>query len=214
MSKNQQKAAGFALILGSLLLTVTMVLHPTGGNFEHLLKMTKMIVVSHSLAILSIPFCVFGFWGFYKSFRQDQNLSAFSFTVIALGLVAIMLAGALNGLTLPIFINSYKDATPETIEMLKPILRYNMALNHTFDYIFLGAICISVVLWCIAILRTKTYPAWLAYFGIGLTLLFLVGVSFNFNFINLLGFRVFVFALVGWLVAVGVLMIRKKVENE
>jgi hypothetical protein len=190
-----------------------MVLHPTGGSFEHILKMTKMIVVSHTLAVLSVPFCMFGFWGFYKSFRKDQNLSAFSFANIALGLVAIMLAGALNGLTLPIFINSYRDTSLETIKTLKPILRYNMALNQSLDYIFLGAICISVSLWSVIILRTRNYPAWLAYFGLALVILFLIGIIFNFNFINLLGFRVFVFSLVGWIISVGILMIKLKQEK-
>jgi hypothetical protein len=212
MAKNLNKSAGISLILGSILLTVTMVLHPTGGSFDHILKMTKMIVVSHTLAILSVPFCMFGFWGFYKSFRKDQNLSAFSFAIIALGLVAIMLAGALNGLTLPIFINAYKDTSLETIETLKPILRYNMALNQSLDYIFLGAICISVSLWSVIILRTRNYPNWLSYFGLALIILFLIGIIYNFNFINLLGFRVFVFSLVGWIISVGVLMIKLKQE--
>jgi hypothetical protein len=212
MAKNLNKSAGISLILGSILLTVTMVLHPTGGSFDHILKMTKMIVVSHTLAILSVPFCMFGFWGFYKSFRKDQNLSAFSFAIIALGLVAIMLAGALNGLTLPIFINAYKDTSLETIETLKPILRYNMALNQSLDYIFLGAICISVSLWSVIILRTRNYPNWLSYFGLALIILFLIGIIYNFNFINLLGFRVFVFSLVGWIISVGVLVIKLKQE--
>lgn len=213
MTSNLTKSAGYALILGSFLMTVTMILHPAGGSFEHLLRIIKVIVVSHTIAILSIPPMLFGFYGVYKSFKTAQSLSLFAFFIIALGLIAVMIAGALNGLVLPMFINNYKDATPETIETLKPIIRYNGALNHAFDYIFIGSVCISIVIWSILMLKTKTFPAWLAYFGFLLTGGFFIGLVSGFTYVSLLGFRVFIFSLVGWIISVGVVMARAKSEN-
>ena len=58
-----EKNAGISLIVFTVLIFFTMVLHPAGGSFEHLLKITSLIVVTHAVAIASIPFAVIGFWG-------------------------------------------------------------------------------------------------------------------------------------------------------
>lgn len=210
LDDNFKKHAGYALVIGSFFLIVTMALHPAGGSFEHLLKITKVIVIAHTIAILSVPIILFGFLGLHKSFDQAQSLSIFAFLIMALGNIAVLNAAALNGWVLPMFINSYKDATPDVIEAIRPILKYNSTLNHAFDYIFIGATCIAILLWSIAILRIKTFPVWLAYFGILLNVGFLMGLVLDFNFVNLYGFRVFIFSLVGWIVAAGVLMIKSK----
>ena len=184
MNTEYKKTAGLALIIGSVFLIVTMALHPAGGSFEHLLKISKVIVTAHTIAILSIPINLVGFWGFKKSFTKAWGLPMLAFTTISVGHIAALIAAALNGLVLPIFINQYKEATPEKIAAIMPILKFNSALNHAFDYIFIGAMCIAVLLWSIAILITKEYPNWLAYLGILLNACFLAGLMFDFTFVN------------------------------
>jgi hypothetical protein len=212
MNHNDRKTAGYALILGSILLIVTMVLHPTGGSFEHLLKIMTVIVTAHTIAILSIPITLLGFWGFHKSFTKAWGLSTLAFITLSIGLLSGLIAGTLNGLVLPLYINQYRDATPETIAAIMPILKYNGALNHAFDYIFIGFISLAILMWSVAILLTKTYVLWLAYLGIALNLCVLIGLMIDFNFVNLQGFRGFIFGLVGWIVAAGYLLIKAKNE--
>jgi len=50
-----EKSAGLALLIGSLLMLSTMILHPEGGNLQHLLKVARIVVISHSMALLAIP---------------------------------------------------------------------------------------------------------------------------------------------------------------
>lgn len=210
MNPNDRKTAGYALILGSIFLIITMVLHPTGGSFEHLLKIINVIVTAHVVAILSIPITLLGFWGFQQRFTKAWGLSTLAFITLSIGLLSALIAGALNGLVLPLYIDKYRDATPETIAATMPILKYNGALNHAFDYIFISFISLAILMWSVAILLTKTYPAWLAYLGIALNVFVLVGLTIDFNFVNLQGFRVFIFGLVGWIVAAGYLLIQAK----
>lgn len=205
---NDKKIAAYALILGSFLMTVTMVLHPAGGSFEHLIRITTINVTAHSIAILSMPISIFGFWGAHKSFEKYRNLSLLAFITVALGHIAGIFAAAINGLTLPIFINQFKEATPEQIESTKLILKYNFALNHACDYILITFICIAILIWSAIILKTKAYPTWIAYLGIGLILGFLMGLVADFSFVNLYGFRIFIFGMVAWIIALGVSMIR------
>jgi hypothetical protein len=64
--------------------------------------------------------------------------------------------------------------------------------------------------WSIAVFQTKKLAAWLAYFGIALSVIAVVMLLSGFVFVSLYGFRVFVFGLVSWIVCAGVLLIKQK----
>lgn len=208
-----EKNAGRSLLIGSLLIIVTMVLHPAGGSIEHILTIKTLIIVTHSIAILSMPFCMIGFWGFTKKLGTENFFSLPAFAIAMFGLIAAMGAGMVNGLALPLFLERYKDASAEVLESIKPIIKYGSALNHGFDYIFIGAMCLSILFWSIAVLQTKKASVWLAYFGIALTLVAIVLLASGFVFVSLHGFRVFVFSVAGWIVWVSFVLMRSKTQE-
>ena len=200
MKTNSEKHTTLYLLLGVLLMVVTMVLHPTGGNFERLLANANIGIAAHSLAIASVPFSALGFLGLSLVLKKDAFFSRLAFAIMTLGLIAAMLAATLNGLALPLFVKKYADATPETIDAIRPIFHYNMVLNHAFDYILISAMFLSTVMWSIAIIRTKVLPAWVGYFGLLLVTAFLAALLLGFYFLDLYGFRVFIFGWVAWIV--------------
>ncbi len=199
MTTQPKKNTALFLILGVFLMVVTMVLHPTGGSFERLLANADIGIVAHSLAILSVPFSALGFLGLTQILGQQRFFTRLAFAIMTIGLLAAMLAATLNGLALPLFVKKYADASPETIEAIRPIFHYNMALNHGFDYILIAAMFLSTVLWSIPIIRTKTLPAWIGYFGILLVAAFLTALLLGFFFLDLYGFRIFIFGWVAWI---------------
>ncbi len=203
-----EKNAGRSLILSTLLMVITMVLHPTGGNFEHLLKITSIAIIAHSIAIISMPFAAVGFWGLTKKLGAANFFSISAFSIILFGLIAVMLAATMNGLVLPIYILKYKDASPEIIESIKPILKYNTSLNHAFDYIYMVAFCLSMLFWSLIILKTKRLSSWIGYLGIALFILIISLFVSGFSLTNLDGFRLFVLGSVLWIVSAGILLIR------
>jgi hypothetical protein len=91
-------------------------------NLSVLLDRLKhlMIVITHSVAILSLPFGWIGFWGLTLKLGTDKFGSVLAFAMISLGLIAVLLAGATNGLVFPIFMQHYKDASPETMTAIDP----------------------------------------------------------------------------------------------
>jgi hypothetical protein len=205
---NFEKNAGIALLIGSFLMTVTMLLHPAGGNFEHLLSQTTIIIVTHVIAIAAMPVCSVGFHGLTRQLGSQSLLPVLGRAFSTFALIAGMLAGAINGLALPIYINRFKDADVATIEQIKPILKYGSALNHAFDYILIGGICMSVLLWSVEMIKQKKPSVNLGYFGILLTAAAVVMLVSGFAFTSLYGFRVFIFGLVGWLVWCGWCLIK------
>ena len=212
MKSKFEKAAGISLLIGSFLMFVTMVLHPVGGSFEHILKVRTMGIIAHSIALVSIPFTWIGFWGITKRLDNAPFFSRVAFSFITFGLIAVMLAAAVNGLVLTVFVERYADASPEVIDSITPILHYNGALNHAFDYIFIAGMCVSVLFWSIAILKTKGFPIWLGWMGIVLSLVALLMWVFGFIFVDLHGFRMFIFGTAAWIVCAGFLLMRSKSE--
>jgi hypothetical protein len=210
MNNSSQRNAGLALIAFTVLLIFTMGLHPAGGNVQHLIKITRLIVITHAIAIFSLPFGWMGFWGLTKKLGADRFGALLGFAMISLGLVAVMIAAGSNGLIVPIFLQHYKDATPEAIESIRPVLRYSFAINAAFDYVYTGAFCTAILCWSITILRTKLLAAWLGWLGIaiaiGAAIIFASGMQAH----SLTGFRLFVTSIVIWILLVGVVLYKEK----
>ena len=206
MHFTQSKTAGISLIIGCFFMIITMVLHPVGGNFDHLLKIVTIGRVSHIIAIISIPLVAYGFWGWTQ--KVTGSIAQISFSFMLFGLTAVMFAGAVNGLILMDFVKSYEGASPETIDALKPFFRLIRSFNHAFDFIFIGAVCVSTGLWSISILTKKGAPALIAWMGILITLAALVSLIAGFVFVDLHGFRIFIFGWVAWVLCLGYQLIK------
>ncbi len=209
MQQKFLKNAGIALIIGAVLLTVTMGLHPVGGSFSHLLKIIPLIIGTHALAIVSILILFFGFYGLTKKLSSTYSLSLAAFISIAVALLAGIIAAALNGLALPLFILQYQNATEAVIETIRPVLNYNKSLNHAFDFILIGGIIIAIFLYSLAILKDQTFPKWFAYFGFLISALFIILLCIGFALVDLGGFRIFIFSIVIWKFLAGYLLYKK-----
>ncbi len=204
-----EKKAGLALIIFTILLVFTMVLHPAGGNIEYLIRISGMIMITHAIAILSLPFGWIGFWGLTRKIGTDHFWPMLGFAMVSIGMVAVLIAASTNGLALPIYLQHYKDASPATLESIKPILRYGFAVNHAFDYVYTGTFCLAMLCWSVSILSTKKMAAWIGWLGIVLSLgsagIFIFGVAVN----DLQGLRLFVISIVAWILIVGINLARR-----
>lgn len=209
--KNQlEKNAGISLIIGSVLGVITMVIHPVGGSIDHLINISTVIIVSHTIALFSIPFLMFGFWGLSRRIGFDNTFSILALVTASLSLVSVMMAAAINGIVVPFFVDNLKGTSPEKIETAEMILSFGFSLNQAFDYIFVGGICQAFLLWSIAIVKGKVFPKWVAILGIALGLGFLVVMISGFVLSDLQGFRMFFFGIVAWMVSVGILLQKSK----
>ena len=206
---NFEKKAGLSLIIFTMLVVFTMILHPVGGNVEHIIRITNVIIITHAIAIFSLPFGCMGFWGLTKKIGAEHPGSVLAFIASAFGLTAVMLAAATNGLVLPLFLQQYKDAGADTLAALKPMLRYSYACNHAFDYIYTGAFCMAILCWSITILLTKKIAAWVGWLGVVVSVVVIAAVPASGIAVNsLLGLRFFTTGITGWLLLAGIVLFR------
>mgnify|MGYP000477537223 CR=1 FL=1 len=204
-----KRHSGFALIAGAVLLFITMLFHPSGGSFKHLVESTSETIITHSIGMFSIPFSLFGFWGLAAYFKDDISLSRAAFIASFLALFAGLIAAAINGLALPLFVNRFSNATQETITALKPIIKYNTSINQAFDFIYIISYCLAIILWSFLILRSGEFPKWLGYSGMLLSISVILFLLSGYVLTNLHGFRLFSLGLIIWTLLLGGILIRR-----
>lgn len=212
MKQQAYQSTGLSLIIGAILVIATMVMHPSGGSMEHILRISKTITVTHALAIFCLPIILFGFYGLTYRLVDTRKISVLAFFILVFGLIAAMFAALINGLTLPYFLGQYADRLEEHREVLTPIVTYSFAMNTSLDYIFIVACCLSILLYSISILKTRKLPSWLGYFGLLFGVFVTIGALTGFVFTSLTGFRMVTFSIAGWILCAGFFVMRSKEE--
>jgi len=196
------------LIIFSVLLVLTMVLHPMGGSVEYLIHIRNVILVTHIIAIVSLPVGWVGFWGLTGAIGSDRVLSLMAFAMASIGVLAALIAAATNGLILPIYLDHFKDLSAAGIESIRPILRYGTAINQAFDYIYTFSFCGAIICWCTGALSTRSLPKWLAWMGIVLSGVIVFVFAFGVTQQDLSGLRWFITGIVIWTVLAGYVLSR------
>lgn len=205
-----QKLAGYCLIIGSILMVLTMFLHPSGGNLEHITKIAKVLIISHSIAIFSIPIIAFGFYGLSETLQTSSKSSYLGFTFVGFSLVAVMLAGSINGLILPMYVYKFYNKMGQNLEIVKLIIGYGSKFNKAMDFVFINGFSIAMLVWSVVIIQTSKLPRWLGFYGFILFTFVIIGFLLDFNFISVWGFSIYIFGIVSWIVFVGYFMVKNK----
>ncbi len=210
MEKQYYKSTGISLILGSLLIILTMVLHPSGGSLQKIIATSKMITSTHILAICCLPFVFFGFYGLTKKLTNAYHISILAFIIVSLGLIAALFAALFNGLALPYFLSIHSEKLTENLAIIKSITSFSFAINKSLDYIFICALTVAIFLYSLQILQLKTNEKWIGLLGVFILIITVLGIFNNFVFTSLLGFRTFTFSISIWIFATGTLLIKSK----
>lgn len=206
METQFRRTSGFCLLTGSVLATLTMILHPLGGGLAEIAHTKNIFLFSHSIAILAIPFIAFGFWGLSTALVTKSRVSFLAFCIICFGLVAVMIAGAFDGVVLPLFASRYWNSDIDAT-FLQVVRNYGKYINLCMDYIFIAAITLSVLIWSVVIVTTAQLPKWLGYYGLLLVAVIATCLVFNLNLTSVFRFSLFIFGIVSWKVLASILLI-------
>ena len=206
MEKQFKNASGISLLTGAVLATITMAMHPVGGSLEEIAAKKGVFIFTHSVALISLPFIAFGFWGLATALATKSRISFLSFAVSCFGLIAVMAAGTLNGFVLPIFASNYSGSAVDGA-VLQAVRDYGWLLGSSMDYIFITGLSIAIVIWSGIMIATGQLSKWLGYYGLLIVVVTVLGFLMKFNFTTEFGFGVFIFSLVSWLISAALLLI-------
>ena len=214
MEKQFKKASGISLLTGAVLATITMAIHPVGGSLAEIAARKGVFIFTHSLALISIPFIAFGFWGLATALVTKSRISFLSFAVSCFGLIAVMAAGTLNGFVLPMFASNYSGSKVDGA-VLQAVRDYGWLLGSSMDYIFITGVSLAIAIWSGIMIATGHLSKWLGYYGLLIVVVTVSGLFMEFNFTSDVGFGVFIFTLVSWLIIAAMLLIfsSKKIQS-
>ena len=198
MEDKFKKITGYSLILGSVLLIFAMTFHPTGGSIENILNTKALFISSHSLALLSLPFIGFGFLGLSDTLKFTNRISYLGLAFSSFGLIAAMIAGAVNGFALPLYISNVSNQEIN-IDTVTLIIKYGSFLNASMDYISILSLGIAIIIWSSLIIKNDKRFKWIGYLGFVIFTLGIFAAIFGFNLIGLFAFRFVVFGIVIWI---------------
>ena len=214
MENQFKKASGISLLTGAVLATITMAIHPVGGSLAEIAARKGVFIFTHSLALISIPFIAFGFWGLATALVTKSRISFLSFAVSCFGLIAVMAAGTLNGFVLPMFASNYAGSKVDGA-VLQAVRDYGWLLGSSMDYIFITGLSLAMAIWSGIMIATGQLSKWLGYYGLLIVVVTVSGLFMKFNFTSDVGFGVFIFTLVSWLIIAAMLLIfsSKKIQS-
>lgn len=168
----RDKAAGFALIGGTLAGLVTMANHPTGHvlreNFEGVAVMNRGV---HSLAIAGTVATVYGLVRLNRAFGERHALAEAALVTYGFGAVAVMFAAIASGFIGTELTAQVLEAGDAGQSLYDPVLDYNWALNQACTQVFVVSGSVGIVLWSVAMLGHADFGRALGATGI------LVGVA-------------------------------------
>ena len=203
------KDHGQSLMLGAILMTITMVLHPTGGDNQHISNHAHVFIISHGIAIFSLPFVCLGFFGLTGVFVREINWSILAFIFSCLALISALLAAMLNGILLPSFVSAALERGLEDgeIQLIRLFIR---KFNAVCDYVFMVSILVAIAIWSLLMLRTSSRNAKIVgCLGFVICFGFAAHAIAKFNYLSIYGFRIFVFGIVLWIICTAILLYKQ-----
>jgi len=209
------RKSGLALIAGMTGSIITMALHPTGHDFsapEHAASMMQLSVAVHTLALVCIPILFLGVLGLTQRLASPNRLALSGLVLFGFAEVAAMIAAAASGLVAPGLFHHMADAAPGAADAWRAALTLNGHLNQAFALVYVVASSIAIVLWSVAILRSRSFSRLLGIYGCVLGPLTVIAVLSGHVRLDVHGFGLIILGQAAWLITAGVLLFREKNE--
>lgn len=212
----RENLSGWALILGAIGGVVTMGFHPSGGDLmasgDGAAHLARVALVTHALAIASCPVSLVGAIGLSRHVARDRASSILPLVVYGTALVAALSATVNSGLVGPKIAQRMMEAQGMRLEAMRALFLYVGLAGRAFSGVYIVASSAAVLLWCAEILARKSFPRWLGAAGAAVSTLTLLAYLSGHVRLDVHGFGLLLFAQSGWLIAAGIVLIRRPPE--
>lgn len=167
---SDQRKGGAALIAGTIGMTVTMVLHPTGRELstpEGFAARAWLAAAVHALAIASLPLLFAGGLALTRRLDRPDRTALLALIVFGFALVGAMIAAATSGFIAPRVLGDRLGATGAERAIADWLVDFSAFVNQAFAKIHVVGSSIAIGLWSIAILRANAGIArGIAFYGL------------------------------------------------
>ena len=159
---SDMRTAGAIIVAASLLALLMMAHHPSGSTrdmavfVEQVARVGALNRVVHGALIALLAALLFGFAEFSRVFGAGRSLVRAALVAYAIGTAADIGAATINGFAVGRVAAYYAGADTAALEQLRALLHLGWAMNQSLADLGEVARAIAIVLWSLAILRTRT----------------------------------------------------------
>lgn len=207
--------SGILLIAGALTGMLVMSLHPTAHDYfepgasEHV-ALLNMIV--HGLALAALPAVFLGLLGLTRRLASS-DLAVAALVVYGFACVAITTAAIASGFVFTDVAERMTDAAGASRDIFHELLTYTGILNQAFAKVNVVASSVAILLWSMAILKSRLMSRVIGNAGLIVGGALLVAFFAGHLRLNVHGFGIVVFLQGVWLIWIGVLMCHLRVAS-
>lgn len=204
--------SGLCLIAGALIGALIMLYHPTGhdilaGSGADTAAAARRSMLVHALAIFSAPLSFYGLLGLTRRLGAT-DLGVAAQVGYGCSTVAAIGAALASGFVATPLAGWAPPTGNETQGLEHLLLAYTGLWNQGFARVYVVAGSLAILLWSLAIWRTRRLPAWAGGAGLLASGFALAGFLSGHLALDVHGFGWIVFAQSAWLIVVGLLLCR------
>ncbi len=203
------RLSGLAIIIGTCGSIITMSLHPTGRVAAAQMEpMIFRLIAVHALALACVPLLFLGAWGLSRRVAAPDRIALAGLVTYAFGLLAVMGAAVADGLITPNILRQIvaSAGSQPALDTWHAISRYNFYVNQAYAQVFVVASSVAILLWSIAVWRSRRLARGLAIYGFILAPATLAGLFSGHLNLDAHGFGIVVFVQAVWFIAAGAML--------
>ena len=200
---------GTLLVAGNAAGIITMVLHPVGGHGllspTEMQRLATLDRVVHGFALFGVAMVFLGVLALTRrlSAGTANRLPLAALVVFGFAAVAIMSAAAMSGFVGADILSRMVEGDPK-LESRRMLLDYTFRLNQAYSAIYVVGVCVAIMLWSAAMLRTRLFSRGLGVYGLVLGPLILAALFGGNLPLDVHRFGIVVFAQAVWFIVAGI----------
>ena len=207
---SDDRSGGIALIAGSVAMLVTMAFHPWGHQFteDNYFAMAMLTRAVHTLAIASMALTFLGGIALWRKLDAPGRQALAALVVFGIAVVAGICAASISGFAAPHLLHRLWESDAADKKYWDAVEHLSWWLNQAFAHVLVLASATSVLLWSLAMLRTRRLSRGVAQYGLVLAPVLMIAVGSGHVQLDVHGFGLIVLLQSVWFILVGRAMMR------
>jgi hypothetical protein len=202
---SDDRLGGIALIAGSVAMLVTMAFHPWGHQFteENYFAMALLNGLVHTLGIASMAISFLGAIALWRRLDAPGRQALAALVVFGISAVAGICAATISGFVAPHLLHRLWESDAADKKYWDAVEHLSWWMNQAFAHVLVLASATSVLLWSLAMLRTRRLSRGVAQYGIVLAPVLILAVGSGHVQLDVHGFGLIVLLQSVWFILVG-----------
>lgn len=206
--------SGVLLIGGTLAIVLALVRHPTNltNAGDAFARQAQLAVWVHAIVIIATGLQFLGLAGLNRRLGATPDLRTAALVAFGFSWLSVTVAAAVSGFAGTSLAERYLGADETMRHTVHELFHYNSMVNQAFAKMAFVATAAAILLWSVALIRTRTLGRLVGWFGVVVGLGTLVGLMIGPVVLGVHAVLLYAVGQGAWTVWAGLKLIREPAE--